>query len=146
MLLAVLAGSGAARAAPAADAFGCPPEVAAYGVGDFTDARHERWYHRFWTGACTDLPVFTCVSGRPFWADTMTKILAKVPAVEHDALVIRLCILGRRVGHEWAKENDIRTIDTKAVIDWTRRLEAAADPEPVLDAIGREVDARLAPR
>jgi hypothetical protein len=131
-------------AAPSADEFGCPPEAAAYGGLAFTDAAQQHWYRRFWTGVCAGLPLLSCFSGRPFWGDTMAKILVKVPADHRSIVQHELCSLGRRVGFEWAKENDIRTIDTKMVIAWTKRLEAAADPEPAIEAVRLEAEGRLA--
>ena len=138
--------SGACLAQPAADGFGCPADVAAYGGLAYVDATQEHWYRRFWTGACAGLPPFSCFSGRPFWGETMGRILAKVPDARRPGVQRELCGLGRRVGFEWAKENDIRTIDTKMVIDWTKRLEAAPDPEPVIEAVRLEAERHLAGR
>ncbi len=125
------------------DAFGCPPAVAAYAGQHFVDTAHELWYRRFWTGACDGLPVFVCFSGRPYWADTLQRLVNKAVPEERRALRARLCTLGRRVGFEWAKENDVRVIDTKTVVEWTRSLEDAPNPGSVLDMITTEVDRRL---
>jgi hypothetical protein len=133
----------ATAAESASDEFGCPSDVAAYRGLTFVNAIHERWYHRFWTGTCEGLPVFSCFSGRPFWGDTMSKILHKVVADRRPVFTVKLCTLGRRVGYEWAKENNIRTIDTKLVVGWTQRLESALEPESEVDAIRAEVDQRL---
>jgi hypothetical protein len=127
----------------AVDEFGCSGRVEAYSGLGFINSTHERWYRRFWAGRCDGLPLFVCLSGRPYWADSMQRVLLKVAPETRAVTLIELCTLGRRVGYEWAKENNVRTIDTKTVADWTKRLEQAADPQTVLRSLEIEVDQRL---
>ena len=109
----------------------------------FDDSMHRDWFrHRFWNG--------TCVSGLPFcwsgegWYDVMDVVLAK-PAVTDPARTCETLLqLGRAIGHEWAKDNDVRSIHTREFRGWARRLRATDSPDALLDEIATEVEARLA--
>lgn len=145
MGLAVLlyfGGSNTVWAADAtADEFGCP--AAAYGGLNFDDDQHRLWYRRFWTGTCQGLPLFTCFSGRPYWSETMQNTLQKIaPAGRADAK-LKMCAIGKLIGHEWAKDNNIRRIDTQLVSVWIERLEKSADPIATLHGIDAEAKQQL---
>ena len=111
----------------------------------FDDAKHRLWYARFWTGKCTGLSFFSCFSGEPYWNETMRRLLAKAPAERRGALAARLLDLGRKIGHEWAKENDIRRISTDHIRAWHARLEKS-DSDAALAAIEAEAARLLAGR
>lgn len=100
----------------------------------FDSAKHRGWYVRFWTGSCADLRNVICLSGAPHWNEIMQRLLATVPAERRERLTARLMLLGRSVGYEWAKENDIRRIDNGHIKTWTSDLKNSADPEA---AVGR---------
>lgn len=102
----------------------CQPSLST--EASYADANHRGWYRRFWTGACGPGLTF-CFSGSN-WADVVGNVARAAPPAERDALVARACRLGARVGLEWARENDVRRIDTADL----RRFEAAlaADPDP----------------
>lgn len=112
----------------------------------FDDANHRLWYARFWTGHCTGLSFFVCRSGAPYWHETMRRLVAAAPAERRAALSVRLFALGRRIGHEWAKENDVRKISTDDIRAWYSRLEKAADGEAAIGRVEAEAAARLARR
>ena len=129
-----------------ADEFGCPLAAPALADLKFDDSLHRLWYRRFWTGVCVDLPMFSCFSGQPYWTETMHRILLKLPEASRDSSHARMCALGKLVGYEWAKDNNIRKIDTRLVSRWIARLESATDPISELAAIEGEAKERLAGR
>jgi hypothetical protein len=112
----------------------------------FDDANHRLWYARFWTGRCTGLGLFVCFSGRPYWHETMRRLTAAAAPERRHALSARLLALGRRIGHEWAKENDVRKISTDHIRAWYRELEKGGDPEPAIARIEAEALRLLAGR
>lgn len=112
----------------------------------FDDGKHRLWYARFWTGHCTGLSFFVCRSGAPYWHETMRRLVASAPAGRGPALAARLFALGRRIGHEWAKENDIRKIGTDHIRVWYALLEKAADGEAAVARVESEAAALLARR
>ena len=111
----------------------------------FDDAKHRLWYARFWTGKCTGLSFFSCFSGQPYWNETMRRLVAAAPAERRGALAARLFELGRKIGHEWAKENDIRRISTDHIRAWHARLEKS-DGETAIASIEAEAERLLAGR
>jgi hypothetical protein len=139
-LLAILLLAAAPSATRAQDA-GVPYEGLA-----FDDAKHRLWYARFWTGKCTGLSFFTCFSGKPYWNETVRSLLAAAPAERRAALAARLHQLGRRIGHEWAKENDIRKISTDHIRAWYAALEKGGDSDAVVARIEAEAARLLAGR
>ena len=112
----------------------------------FDDAKHRLWYARFWTGHCTGLSFFVCRSGAPYWHETMRRLVAQAPAQRRTALAARLLALGRRIGHEWAKENDVRRISTDHIRVWYALLAKAADGEGAVARVEAEAAALLAQR
>ena len=110
----------------------------------FDDAKHRLWYARFWTGRCTGLAFYECRSGVPFWHETMRKLLATVSAERRQAFSARLHQLGRKIGHEWAKENDIRKISTDHIRSWYTLLDGAKDNEAAIAQIEAEATKLLA--
>ena len=112
----------------------------------FDDANHRLWYARFWTGHCTGLSFFVCRSGAPYWHETMRRLVAAAPAGRREALSARLFALGRRIGHEWAKENDVRKISTENIRAWYAQLEKGADGEAAVARVEAEAAALLAKR
>jgi len=112
----------------------------------FVDAKHRLWYARFWTGHCTGLSFFVCRSGAPYWHETTRRLVAAAPAERRPAFAARLLALGRKIGHEWAKENDIRRISTDHIRVWYALLEKAADGEGAVARVETEAAALLARR
>ena len=108
----------------------------------FDDARHRLWYARFWTGHCTGLSLFVCFPGEPYWNETMKKLAATVPAQRRQAFAARLFQLGRKIGHEWAKGNDVRKISTDHIRAWYAKLDRIKDAEAAVAEIDAEA-ARL---
>jgi hypothetical protein len=105
------------------------------------DGAHQRWYRRFWAGQCSGL--FWCTPGTPNWNAGIANLIRKHALKERPQLIRRLCVLGRRMGFEWAKDNSIRTIHTADLEVWIPELDGAAEIEPALQKLERLVAARL---
>lgn len=109
---------------------------------EFDHQMHRDWYEkRFWTGKCVaGLP--RCFSGQG-WFAVMDEVLTKPDVVDIAKSCERLFALGRKIGHEWGKDNDIRVIHSRDFRRWSRRLRRADDPAPILDEIEDLVATRL---
>ena len=106
----------------------------------FDDAKHRGWYVRFLTGSCSELRYVVCQSGNPHWGEITQRLLAMVPAQRRERFHVRLVLLGRSIGYEWAKENNIRRINNDHIQSWSSDLKRTGDAE---QSIGRiESDAR----
>lgn len=107
----------------------------------FDDEQHRLWYEvRFWQGECDD-SLSWCFTGDD-WYDLMEEVLERVPAAEQAKLCPRLWDLGRRIGHEWARDNDVRRIDTSDLEDWQEAISESGD----LPATLTETEALVADR
>jgi hypothetical protein len=138
LLIAMLAA--APFAARAQDA-----EVLDHGL-TFENAKHRLWYARFWTGKCTGLAFYECRSGDPNWNETTRRLVTTAPAERRAALSARLLKLGRSVGHEWAKENDVRKINTDHIRTWYILLDEAKVAEAAIALVESEAAQAFARR
>lgn len=126
------------------DARGCPTVFDPYTGLAFEHTKHEDWYRRFWTGSCDGLGFFDfCREGDPFWHGIVDETLQRVPESDRPRLRYRLWKLGRIVGHEWARDNDVRLIDTGDVSRWGEKLRTASDVEMATKEIMVAAAARL---
>src|SRR5690606_37096368 len=94
------------------------------------------WVTRFYTG---NGPV-------PGWLDMTEQVLERLPLEQHANVEARLFELGGRIGMEWAKDNSVRRINTRAAGVWRDALlEALAqdDLDAFLDRLSADVDALL---
>lgn len=108
----------------------------------FDDEEHRLWYQvRFWTGACHG-DLFWCFSGSS-WYDVMGEVLSQAPAGSDAGLCPRLFELGRAIGHEWARDNDIRLIHTDDLDAWRSILLDAEDPEGAVGEVEKLTASRL---
>lgn len=160
LTVALAAASGAAQACPGfgpiacpgeipgardADANGCPMDFDPYVSAVYDDAKHGAWYRRFWTGRCDDLGLFDfCVSDEGGWPLLIERTLPRVAAAERPAVRAEMWGLGRLIGHEWARANDVRAISTDDLQRWQGVLEGAADPWAGIETICTEAQAKLA--
>lgn len=114
----VVAGSGPALAAGVCDCSKDCPEAKSPMEGlAFDDKSHVDWYAgRFWRGTCS-ARLFWCFSGDD-WFDLMQDVLQRAPAADAGQTCQRLFTLGRRIGHEWARDNDVRAINTDDLKAW----------------------------
>lgn len=96
------------------------------------------WYAKFLKGTLL-------VDG---WNDVTKKILAKTNEKDRENRRTAMKKLGEKIGWEWAKDNDIRKIDTEMLKKWGSYLKKTADDNPaklaeVIAEINKEVDALL---
>ncbi len=102
---------------------------------------HERWYKRFWTGACDHLPL--CLPGSPNWNDIVGKLLVKGGPSERVALLPKACRLGQLIGLEWSREKNIRKIDTHDLKVFNTMLEASKDTLKGVDTVEQSARSKL---
>ena len=131
---------------------GCPTSFDPYVDLSFDDDMHQSWYRRYWTGDCGDLPFLStlfseksspCVSGEPQWCEVIDETIERAPANDRSRLRYKLWHLGRLVGHEWARDNRTRLIESDDVVGWGERLRDAENVEGVVDTIRAEAEAKL---
>lgn len=113
-------------------------------IGDaaFDDETHSLWYDRFWTGSCSGLWFSGCWPGDS-WPDLIEGLADKHGRDEVGALAPRLCALGQSMGHEWARDNDVRRISTEDLERWYNDLRQTGDVDAALTHYEALVDARL---
>ena len=110
----------------------------------FDDALHERWYVRFWTGECRGFRMFEfCSESGPNWRDSITDTLAQLPVDIRQETLVEMWALGKSIGFEWAKRNNIRTIHSSDLERWVNMLNSADAPLIALTTICQEAKARL---
>lgn len=110
----------------------------------FDDAAHRHWYAgRFWRGECHS-SLFWCFRGDD-WYDLTADLLSRAPEAEQPALCRSLFDLGRKIGHEWARDNDIRRISTDDLEAWQDiLLNKQSRPEVAIAQTEAAVAERLA--
>ena len=110
----------------------------------YDDSKHRAWYKRFWTGRCEGLGFFDfCVSDEGGWPKLTADTLARAPAADRPALRGEMRGLGLLIGHEWARANDVRSVDTGDLQRWNEDLEEASDPAAAVAGICAEAKAKL---
>jgi hypothetical protein len=140
-LAAYAVSAGAAQAQQAVYASACAGKLPAF--APFDDRAHELWYKRFWTGQCSSGLGF-CSSGSPNWNEAMVKLRAQTAPARVDELNTKMCRLGHVVGAEWARDNGIRKIDTRAVSGFYETLRSGAgDSFARLGAVEAKANAML---
>jgi hypothetical protein len=151
--------SGTIAGTSCVDSTGCPTEIDPFADMEFDDNLHRAWYRRFWTGDCRDVKDESfwegvkCKGGKrgstnpreQYWYDTVDRCLQKLAPAERGPVRFRLWELGRLVGHEWARTNDIRKIDSKDIKDWGKTLiEAKAEAlRPIIESIFEKAVSQL---
>ncbi|MGI6638953.1 MAG: hypothetical protein ACOX4Z_07890 [Desulfobulbus sp.] len=115
-----------------------PAISVSYNIPGNISAEEQKWYKTFQEGNLL-------VDG---WVDISADILAKLPPAEQPEQQKKLAQLGDKIGREWAKENDIRKIDTDMLKKWGKELKDASkktseDLTLVIARIDRQVDSIL---
>jgi hypothetical protein len=89
--------------------------------------KEEEWFKKFYEGT-----VF--VKG---WKYHMNDMLQKVPADEKEKIRGLLDDFGKKIGYEWAKDNNVRKIDTATLQKWGNDLRTAGEkgPEALIEKI-----------
>ena len=127
---------GCGEVLPGASAFGptgCPEALDPYADLAFEDSLHQGWYQRFWYGDCDGLSGsawsecgLVKIFNPEYWFDTVDQVVQRAAPSERPALRVALWRLGRVIGHEWARANDIRRIDTDDIEEWGDELRRAS--------------------
>ena len=127
---------GCGEALPGASEFGptgCPETLDPYADLTFEDPLHQGWYQRFWYGDCNGLSGsawsecgLVKIFNPEYWFDTVDQVVQRAAPHERPALRVALWRLGRVIGHEWARANDIRRIDTDDIEEWGDQLRRAS--------------------
>ena len=114
-------------------ATGCPEALDPYADLTFEDSLHQGWYQRFWYGDCDGLSGsawsecgLVKIFNPEYWFDTVDQVVQRTAPSERPALRVALWRLGRVIGHEWARANDIRRIDTDDIEEWGDELRRAS--------------------
>lgn len=89
------------------------------GIG-MTTKNEDEWLRKFYNGTFL-------VKG---WRHHMEEMLKSVPSDKKEQIGCLLDDLGRKIGTEWAKDNNIRKIDTSMLKQWGDDLRAHADKGP----------------
>jgi hypothetical protein len=77
------------------------------------DTKHEReWYRKFQEGTFL-------IKG---WQSRKKEILQAIPEAEKEVVDKLLGRLGEKIGKEWAKDRNVRRIDTLTLQQWGERL------------------------
>ena len=84
----------------------------------------------------------------------MEALMPRVRGMERKALQSALCFLGQKIGHEWARDNNVcshrpganRVIDTADLEAWGDRLRSSGDVLSEVEAIETLAAARLQAR
>ena len=97
------------------------------------------WYKKFYEGTFL-------VKG---WKSRMNEVLKGLSPEDKGEMGQRLETLGKKIGMEWAKDNDVRRIDTAQLQRWGNDLQNASQKggEALADQIQQlngEVDKKLA--
>ena len=118
------------------DLNGCPMAIDPFVELNFDDALHRGWYNRFWTGTCDELSGgaraqcgFAKIFNSTYWLETVSLAVHKLSEEDSPSTRFQLWRLGRLIGHEWARANDVRRIDTDDIADWGERIVAASPDE-----------------
>lgn len=82
------------------------------------------------------------------WQKISTEILAKTPAEQRQTQKIALENLGKKIGMEWCRPNEIRKVNTSMLQEWGSLLQKTARQNPkqlarAIAFIDQELDAVL---
>ena len=99
----------------------------------------QEWYKKFYEGTFL-------VKG---WKSRINEMLKGLPPEDKGEMGEQLENLGKKIGMEWSKPNDVRKISTAQLQQWGKDLQNAKQkgPQGLTDRIqqlNREVDKKLA--
>lgn len=119
----------------------CRPVISA---PQFDDVQHGQWYQRFWTGACGNL--LFCSAGSPYWNEVVSTLRGRAAPARAAQVTRRACILGQRIGLEWARDNGVRRINSNDLVNYVATVQQGGDVEARLSSVEVAVNARLGTR
>ena len=110
------------------DASGIPSQFDPSAGLVFDHQKHRAWYRRFWTGSCAGLGFFDfCFEDEGGWPVIIEDTVARQPAHDRRRARAEMWGIGRLIGFEWAKDNDIRAIHTSDIKRWNTLLGDTSD-------------------
>ena len=92
-----------------------------------TTKKEEKWYKKFMDGTFV-------VKG---WKSRQKELLEDLEGSKREDMASLLNDLGKKIGREWAKDNDVRRIDTPMLQHWGDKLVTAKKQGP--DTLAKEV-------
>lgn len=94
----------------------CKNYIKAFDKEKYDDARrHKGWYFMWWTGDCSQVPYpdwWTCTSESYAWNRYVDLMISEAKLEQKEGVASQTCKIGRLMGLEWAKDNNIRCIHT----------------------------------
>lgn len=99
----------------------------------------QEWYKKFYEGTFL-------VKG---WKSRMNEVLKGLPPEDRGEMGELLETLGKKIGMEWARDNDVRRIDTAQLQRWGKDLQNASQKgakalSDQIQQLNGEVNKRLA--
>ena len=77
--------------------------------------KEKEWFRKFNNGTLL-------VKG---WKAQMKELLDDIPDQDKESMGVLLAELGEKIGWEWAKDNNVRRVDTAMLQQWGENLKAA---------------------
>ena len=88
---------------------------------------HKRWYISWWDGKCEGLPSWPFCQSKPYWETIVEPVLQQYPDADRKTLLKELCVLGQIIGHEFARDNDLRCIDRDDLSTWADKMSSSRE-------------------
>ena len=94
---------------------------------NYENEMHRKWYVSWWDGRCEGLPSWPFCQSKPYWETIGEPVLKQYPDADRKTLLKELCILGQVLGHEFARDNDLRCIDRDDLSAWADKLSSSRE-------------------
>lgn len=115
-----------------------PAHLNTYGELPELSAEEKAWFIKFQEG-------YLLIDG---WQEISAEILAKTP--EHHRAIQKEMLdeLGKKIGLEWCKKNEVRKVDNSMLKEWGKVLKKTASDNPellsqIIASINKRVDQAL---
>jgi hypothetical protein len=108
----------------------------------FDNEEHRLWYRTFWNGNCKGLGFFKCRPGNS-WNKGIVEIEFSHKGDNRQFLHSELCKLGQTIGYEWARDNNIRCINTEDLRIYQKIFKRKDDVFNRIDLIKNEANEKI---
>ena len=105
----------------------CKHFISPVGKLNYENELHKRWYISWWDGKCDGLSSWPLCQSRPYLETIAEPVLKQYPDADRKALFKKLCALGQVIGHEFARDNDLRCIDRDDLSAWADKLSSSGE-------------------
>ncbi len=105
----------------------CKHFISPVGKLNYENELHKRWYISWWDGKCEGLPSWPFCQSRPYWETIVEPVLQRYRDADRRPLLKELCILGQVIGHEFARDNNLRCIDRDDLSAWADKLSSNSE-------------------